>query len=65
MDDLVTEPLEDGSASDVPVHRRTMEIAVYDGPGGMLRVVGTLRDTRPWAVADGDPGAALRRGAPS
>jgi hypothetical protein len=39
----------DGSGDEtVPVHRRSLEYEVFDH-GEILSVVGTLRDTRPWA----------------
>jgi len=44
----------DAHPSEGPVHRRTMEIEVYDVPSHTLRVVGTLRDTRPWADPEGE-----------
>lgn len=38
----------------VPVHRRTIDIEAFD-EDDRLRVVGRLRDDRPWAAAAGQP----------
>jgi hypothetical protein len=45
-----------GSPADrpVPLHRRSIEFEAFRGDGA-LRVVGRLRDTRPWADGNGSP----------
>jgi hypothetical protein len=41
-------------ADELPVHRRTIDMAVYERDGHHV-VIGTLRDRRPWASGDRGP----------